>query len=148
MEMILAILAAIILTLFLSFLRYWMNWKQRNDEKTEAVAALRFELQTNLGWLDDVLEARIKLNDEAWAILKNKGYISYLPAPIPRRVISIYDMAHRLNAQISALNEKNRSIYESRGEQREDRDILRDEISELITVLDAKFPKIGRNFAV
>ncbi|MCL5883728.1 MAG: hypothetical protein M1539_07150 [Actinobacteria bacterium] len=148
MEMILAILAAVILTLILTFLRYWMHWKQRNDEKTEAVAALRFELQTNLGWLDDVLEAHILLNDEAWDILKNKGYISYLPAPIPRRVISIYDMVHRLNEQIGVLNEKNRSIYKSRGEQREDRDVLRDEINELITLLDTRFPKIGRNFEV
>ncbi|MCL4474269.1 MAG: hypothetical protein M1455_10085 [Actinobacteria bacterium] len=148
MEMILAILAAVILTLILTFLRYWMHWKQRNDEKTEAVAALRFELQTNLGWLDDVLEAHILLNDEAWVILKNKGYISYLPAPIPRRVISIYDMVHRLNEQIGVLNEKNRSIYKSRGEQREDRDVLRDEINELITLLDTRFPKIGRNFEV
>jgi hypothetical protein len=148
MEMVLAILAAVMLTLILAFFRYWVQSKQRNDKKTEAVAALRFELQTNLGWLDDILENRIQLNDEAWVILKNKGYISYLPAPIPRRVISIYDMVHRLNEQMSVLDEKNRTIYESRGEQGEDSNILRDEISELIKLLDAKFPRIGRNFEV
>jgi len=48
---------------------------EERDEQMEAVAALRFELQSNFVWLDNIFESRNYLRDEAWVALKNKGFI-------------------------------------------------------------------------
>ena len=132
----------------LAFVGYWLTQQQRKsekrDEQIEAVAALRFELQSNLGWIDGILESHNYLRDEAWVTLKNKGYISYLPSPIPMKVISVYDKTHRLNEQIRVLREETQNFNAEKAEQ--DRTALRTEIIELIAMLDIKYPKIGRNF--
>jgi len=62
---------------------------EKLDEQRQAAAAFRFEMQSNLGWLDDILESRNYLRDEAWVKMKNEGYVSYLPSPIPLRIIAV-----------------------------------------------------------
>lgn len=134
----------------LALVGYWLTQQQRKsekrDEQIKAVAALRFELQSNLGWLDSILESHNYLRDEAWVTLKNKGYISYLPAPIPMKVITVYDKTHDLNEQIRILREETQNFNPEKAKQ--DRGALRTKIIELITVLDAKYPKIDKNFRV
>ena len=94
----------------LAVIGWIMTWLQRKmkglDEQREAVAALRFELQSNLGWLVDIVDTHNYLRDEAWVILKNKGYISYLHKPIPIQVIKVYDQLLGLNKYIHTLKEK------------------------------------------
>jgi hypothetical protein len=77
------------------------------------VAALRFEIEFNLEWLDDIFESRNYLRDEAWVGMKNKGYISYLRSPIPLKVITTYNQLHRLNEQIRVLKERPRRVRKS-----------------------------------
>jgi len=133
---------------FLSLVGYWLTRQQRRAEKREeqvqAVAAFRFELQSNLGWIDSIQESRNYLRDEAWVTLKNNGFVSYLPAPIPMKVIAVYDKTHRLNGQIRLLREEAESFDPEKASR--DGAALRADIVELVTVLDAKFPRIGRNF--
>lgn len=120
---------------------------EKRDEQREAVAALRFELESNLGWLDNIFESRNYLRDEAWVQMKNKGYISYLPSPIPSRVIVTYDQLHGLNEQVRLLKETEKGEEEFDAMQAElDRDWLRKSIMSLIELLDAEFPEIGKNF--
>ena len=136
----------------LAIIGWVLTWMQRKakglDEQREAVAALRFELQSNLGWLTDVLETHNYLRDEAWVILKNKGYISYLRKPIPMKVIKVYDQLHGLNEHIRVLKEKihepNKSATDSDAEGLKTE--LGDSIRTLISLLDVQYPKIGKNF--
>ena len=144
MEWIVGISTAV----FLSLVGYWLTKQQRKAEKREeqvqAVAAFRFELQSNLGWIDSMQESRNYLRDEAWVTLKNNGFVSYLPAPIPMRVIAVYDKTHRLNGQIRPLREDAQNFNPEKASQ--DGAALRADIVELITVLDTRFPRIGSNF--
>ncbi len=110
------------------------------------MAALRFELQSNLGWLDDILETRNYLRDEAWVEMKNRGYISYLRRPIPRRVITTYNRLHALNQQIYYLKHPDERDEFSTGEADNIREDLRDSILDLIALLDKTYPRVGRNF--
>jgi len=145
---ILGLLSATALAI-IGFILAWLQRKmKRLDEQREAVAALRFELQSNLGWLVDVVDTHNYLRDEAWVILKNKGYISYLRKPIPMKVIKVYDQLHGLNEHIRTLKEKvhepNKITtgYNMEGLKTE----LEDSIRTLILLLDAQYPKIGKNF--
>lgn len=145
------ILKIFIAALF-AIIGWLLNLLQRKvkglDEQREAVAALRFELQSNLGWLVDVFITHNYLRDEAWVILKNKGYISYLRKPIPMNVIKVYDQLHGLNEHIRTLKEKvhktNKNFidYNAEGLKTE----LGVNIRTLISLLDAHYPKIGKNF--
>jgi len=120
---------------------------EKHGEQREAAAALRFELESNHGWLDDILESRNYLRDEAWVAMKNKGYISYLRSPIPLMVITTYNQLHRLNEQIRVLKEtKQREIKFNARKAMVDRELLRGSISSLIVQMDASYPEIGKNF--
>lgn len=120
----------------------------KRDEQREAVAALRFELQSNLGWIEDILETRNYLRDEAWVIMKNKGYISYLRKPIPKKVIGVYDQLHGLNERVRVIKETQNGV--GRNYDRSDTDHqkmqLKNSIKDLMTLLDNEYPKIGKNF--
>lgn len=147
-DWILGFLSATIIAI-IGWILTWMQRKSKGlDEQREAVAALRFELQSNLGWLSNVLETHNYLRDEAWVLLKNKGYISYLRRPIPMKVIKVYDQLHGLNENIRILKEKidepNKSITNSDAEGF--RTELGDSIPTLISLLDTQYPKIGKNF--
>ena len=124
---------------------------EKRDEQREAVAALRFELESNLEWLDEIFESRNYLRDEAWVGMKNKGYISYLHRPIPRNVITTYDQLHKLNEQIRALKEfepRTKGGAEKFDAKKADADRtrLRESIKGLIALMDATYPEIGKNF--
>jgi hypothetical protein len=69
----------------------------RRAERREAVAALLFELNSNLKFAERVDESRNYLRDEAWVTLKNKGYVSYLAFPLPSLIAIVYDRLHALN---------------------------------------------------
>lgn len=131
----------------LAIIGWFLTWLQRKtakrDEQREAVAALRFELESNLGWLDDIQDSLNYLRDEAWVAMKSKGYISYLKRPIPQKVIEVYDQLHRLNEQIRRLKDNktvDKKIVETYREK------LRVSIKELIKLFDTNFPKIGKHF--
>jgi FtsZ-binding cell division protein ZapB len=128
------------------FLTRRQRERERNTEQTEAAAALRFEVASNLKWADDIFDTRNYLRDEAWCNLKNKGYITYLKKPIPARVIDTYNNLHRLNYWIYVLKEKEQSLsFEEDKACRARKDFLRDAQS-LIDELDLKYPDMARNF--
>jgi len=136
----------------LAIIGWFLTWLQRKvgkrDEQRQAVAALRFELETNLGWIEDIFDTHNYLRDEAWMIMKDKGYISYLRKPIPMKVIRVYDQLHRLNERIRILRETQQEVnrnfnnIEAEGHKTQ----LRESIKELITLFDIDYPKIGKNF--
>ncbi len=136
----------------LAVIGWFLTWLQRKvgkrDEQRQAVAALRFELESNLGWIKDIFDTRNYLRDEAWMIMKNKGYISYLHKPIPIKVIRVYDQLHRLNERIRILKETQQEVNRSFNniEAEGHKTQLRESIKELITLLDVDYPKIGKNF--
>lgn len=131
----------------LAIIGWFLTWLQRKiakcDEQREAVAALRFELESNLRWLDDILDSLNFLRDEAWVAMKSKGYISYLKRPIPQKVIEVYDQLHRLNEQIRRLKD-NKNFDKELAEAYRKKLIV--SIKELIKLFDTKFPKIGKHF--
>ena len=136
----------------LAIIGWLLTWLQRKvskrDEQLEAVAALRFELESNLAWIEDILNTRNYLRDEAWVIVKNKGYISYLRKPIPMKVIRVYDQLHRLNERIRILKETKQGANGSFDsiEAEAHKTQLGESIKQLIALLDAEYPKIGKNF--
>lgn len=127
---------------------HWLRTRaEKRHEERQAAAAFRFELESNLGWLDDIFESLNYLRDEAWVRMKNEGYVSYLPSPIPRKVISVYDQLHRLNRQISVLKKSERGTPDFDTKKAEaDREQLRESIKELIALFDAAYPEIAKNF--
>lgn len=116
---------------------------EKREEQTEAVAALRYELEFNLRWLGNISESLNYLRDEAWLALKNKGYISYLQYPVPLKVIEVYAQLHSLNRQIDSLRN---SVSFDKSMLDANRDELIVSVNELITLLDTRYPSIGRNF--
>ena len=144
MEWLTGFLTALGIAIFGYFLTQQQRKNEKRDEQIEAVAALRFELQSNLEWLDDILESKIYLRDEAWITLKNKGYISYLLAPIPMKVIFTYEKIHLLNEQIHAS--KGEGIRFNLEKAEKAKVEVHNKIMELINLLDLKYPKIGKNF--
>ena len=133
---------------FLTFLAWFVRRLEALDERRKAVAALRFELESNLGWLDDVLKTHNYLRDEAWVILKDKGYISHLCNPIPMQVIKVYGQLHRLNEHSRVLKEK---VPEPNGALTDPdaaslKTDLETSIQTLISKLDTEYSKIGENF--
>lgn len=120
---------------------------EKRDEQREAVAALRFELESNRAWLGDIFESRNYLRDEAWVMMKNKGFISYLPSPIPRTVIATYDQLHSLNERIRVLKEAAEGVEEFDAEKANAaRTRLNGSIVGLIALMDRAYPEIGKNF--
>jgi hypothetical protein len=142
-EWLIGFATAVALALVGYWLTQWQRRAENRDEQIEAVAALRFELESNQGWIHGILESRIYLRDEAWVSLKNKGYISYLPAPVPMKVIAVYEKTHRLNEQIRVLREDGKFDPDRATQDAAD---LGASIAELIAVLDTKYPRIGKNF--
>jgi len=136
----------------LAIIGYFLTWLQRKvsnrDEQRQTVAALRFELESNLGWIEDIFETHNYLRVEAWMIMKNKGYISYLRKPMPMKVIGVYDQLYRLNERIRILKETHQEVNGSFDniEAEDHKTQLRESIKELIALFDVNFPKIGKNF--
>ena len=140
-------LSATVVAIMGWFLTRLQRSLEKRDEQREAVAALRFELESNLRWLEDILESKNYLRDEAWVGLKNKGYISYLRSPIPWRVITTYDELHRLNQQIRLLKDTSGAAEEFDLNKAEaDCKRLRESIVGLMALMDATYPEIGKNF--
>lgn len=117
-------------------------------EQRLAAAAFRFELQSNLGWLDEIIETRNYLRDEAWVKMKNEGLVSYLNSPIPMKIIDTYDEVHKLNEQIRVLktssNERETEVAKRKAIFI--RDNLKKKLQNLTDVIDKSYPKIGKNF--
>lgn len=138
--------------LTLVFIGWFLSWLQRKmkekDEKREAVAALRFELESNLKWTEDILESHNYLRSDAWSIMKDKGYISYLRKPIPLEVIRVYDQMHRMNRFIKLLRENSKKVDTPINKNDADnfRTQLKESIHNLIKLLDDEYPRIGKNF--
>ncbi|MEX2245275.1 MAG: hypothetical protein WEC75_01185 [Dehalococcoidia bacterium] len=120
----------------------------RRDEQRQAAAAFRFELETNLLWLQNVLGSLNYLRDEAWIKMKNEGYASYLKRPIPVTIIQVYDELHRFNHNLKLLKEREPSAQNwLNKEAPRDADGLASNIKALIHQLDSTYPEIARNFA-
>jgi predicted RNA-binding protein len=94
--------------------------------------------------MDDIIDSKIFLRDEAWSILKNKGYISYLPAPIPMDVIFTYEKIHLLNREIASVREHAQDP--DLRKMREAKIEVHKRIVTLIEVLDRRYPAIGKHF--
>ena len=145
-------ISGFLMAITLAIIGWFLTWLQRKvskrDEQLQAVAALRFELESNLSWIKDIFDTRNYLRDEAWVIMKNKGYISYLRKPIPMKVIRAYDQLHRLNERIRILKETQQEVNGSFDniEAEDYRTQLRESIKELIALFDVYYPKIGKNF--
>lgn len=144
MEWLIGFLTAVFITVFGYLLTQQQRKYEKRDEQIEAVAALRFELQSNLEWMDDIFESKIYLRDEAWCTLKNKGYISYLVAPIPMKVITTYEKIHLLNEQIHILISETESLNLEKLQKAKVE--AHNEIGNLIKLLDVQCPRIGKNF--
>lgn len=130
------------------FARYHSLLEHKREQKL-AAAAFRFELQSNMGWLDEITETRNYLRDEAWVKMKNEGFVSYLNSPIPMKIIYIYDELHKLNEQIRVLKTSS-DQYELKATKEKAvfiRDNLKSNLQELIDIIDRNYPKIGKNFA-
>ena len=136
----------------LAIVGWVLTWLQRKVSKREeqraAAAALRFELQSNLGWIGDILDTRNYLRDEAWTVMRTKGYISYLPEPIPMKVVKVYDQLQGVNERIRILKETPQEVNKSFDSIEADarKTLLRESMEELAALLDAEYPEIGRNF--
>ncbi len=145
-------ISGFLMAITLAIIGWFLTWLQRKvskrDEQLQAVAALRFELESNLSCIEDIFDTLNYLRDEALVIMKNKGYISYLRKPIPMKVIRAYDQLHRLNDRIRILKETQQEVNGSFDniEAEDYRTQLRESIKELIALFDVYYPKIGKNF--
>jgi hypothetical protein len=126
----------------------------RRKEREEAVAALRFELESNVNWATDCINRKLYLRDEACLSLRGTGYISYLRKPIPQKVIECYATMYRMNHILAILKgdkpaEKG-SIKESETKYLEEAKAYRNKFVEeaktLYALLDKNYPSIGKNF--
>lgn len=129
-------------------LRLLQQLLRKREEKREAVGALWFETASNIRWCENIFDTWNYLRDEAWREIKNKGYISYLSAPIPGQVILVYDFLHRLNHQIKVARHPDgtkRPVYDERAAM-----VYRDEFvkeaNQLIEHFNMRYKKIGRNY--
>jgi hypothetical protein len=75
------------------------DYLQRRIERKQVVAALLFEINSNLRFAKNVGASKNYLRDEAWIDLKKKGYVSYLAAPLPSKIADVYERLHTLNQQ-------------------------------------------------
>ena len=80
------VVAVIIAACLGYFLSRYRTFIERREEQRLAAAAFRFELESNLGWLDDIVETRNYLRDEAWIRMKNEGFFTYLIPPFQNRL--------------------------------------------------------------
>lgn len=139
---------------FLGFLvNYGLNLLSRRIERREAAAALRFEVHANLIWVNDIIDSLVLLRDEAWVHLKNKGYISYLPYPIPLKVTIVYEKTHYLNRLIEKLrdHDNNNELLKTDEERRRNvagriRDELTSLMPDLIRDIDSEYPDFRDRF--
>jgi hypothetical protein len=117
-------------------------------KRLEAVAALRFELASNLLWLDSVLQSLNYLRDEAWVAMKNNGYISYLKAPLPMMVARAYDRMHALNGLVREIRRCDSSSEEQDLRDRAQSAVteFRSSCEELIHLFDTNYSSIAKNF--
>jgi hypothetical protein len=122
---------------------YLLEERKRKRIKIEeiqtAIRRLYDEALNNQQWLSDLEKTRLYLRDEAWGLLKNDGYLVYLPKDISMRVADVYKYLHTLNESIRELreavtNKKKVDAYEKRV--REGIEQLRPVLQELISNLE------------
>ena len=120
----------------------------RRRKRSEAAAALMFELASNLLWLDSVLQSLNYLRDEAWVAMKNNGYISYLKAPLPMMVARSYDRMHALNGLVREIRHCESPVEQPKLRERAQSaiDEFRSSCEELIRLFDTNYSSIARNF--
>lgn len=78
-----------------------LNRKRRVREQVEA---LRFEIESNIQWADNIFRSLNYLRDEAWVRLKNE-HIGSLNSSIREKVAHAYDRLHALNRCIKIARE-------------------------------------------
>jgi len=113
----------------------------KRKEKREAAALIRLESEMNILWLDDVLKSKLWFRDEAFVEMKKRGFISYLPRPLPYLIAQAYDTLYRVNY----LTERARS-GEPVLDLEKEVEVLRNRLETVNTVLDRHFKSISRNF--
>lgn len=113
----------------------------KRKEKREAAALIRLESEMNMLWLDDVLRSKLWFREEAFVEMKKKGYISYLPRPLPYLIAQSYDTIYRINY----LTERARA-GELVPELASEIEVLRTQLAAVNAVIDQHFKKISRNY--
>jgi hypothetical protein len=144
------LLVGAMLALIALGMRVLEQYLLKRDQQQDAAAALRFELELNLAWLDRIFDTRNYLRDEAWVGMKNKGWISYLPNPIPRQVIEVYDRLHGVNELVHDLKEPSTSDEERKSIMKRGQPAaaeLRTATATLTDELGHHFPRMAKNFA-
>jgi len=77
----------------------------RREEIETAIRRLYDEAVSNQQWLSDLTNTRLYLRDEAWVLLKNQGYLFFLPKNVSMTVADVYKYLHALNENTRALRE-------------------------------------------
>jgi hypothetical protein len=92
-----------------AFVVYLLEERKRRKIKREevhtAIRRLYDEAFSNLQWLNDLITTRLYLRDEAWVLLKNQGYLSYMPKDILIDVANVYKYLHAVNESIRQLRD-------------------------------------------
>ena len=104
-QIIVPIITAIVGAIVGALSMYAIGQLNRRRRLTEALAALRYEIEANVEWLDSVFKSLNYLRDEAWRTVKNEGYILYLDPPIPLMITGVYDEVHALNQRIKVIRD-------------------------------------------
>lgn len=79
--------------------------KIKHEEIETAIRCLYDEALSNQRWLSDLSKTRLYLRDEAWVLLKNQGYLIYLPKDASMKVADVYKYLHAVNEIIRELRE-------------------------------------------
>ena len=69
------------------------------------LVALRFEVQSNIEWANNIFNSLNCLRDEAWLSLKNEGHTGSLRSPVLVLIARVYDRLHALNEQVKAIRD-------------------------------------------
>ena len=104
-QVIVPIITAIVGAVVGALSMYAISQLNRRRRLAEVLAALRYEIEANVEWLDSVFKSLNYLRDEAWRTVKNEGYILYLDPPIPLMITGVYDRVHALNQRIKIIRE-------------------------------------------
>jgi hypothetical protein len=146
---LLAVLSAATGAIIASLLSWLQQKARRRAERREAVVRLRYELQSNLRWLDDLPEARNYLRDDVWVAMMIKGYVAYAAAPIQMQAIETHNQMYAVNEHTRVVREREQEPEPGRAaadiDAKGHEDELRASIRRLISLLDAEYPRIGEN---
>ncbi|MBI3170558.1 MAG: flagellar FliJ family protein [Chloroflexi bacterium] len=126
-----------------AFVVYSLEERKRKQIKNEgiqtAIRRLYDEALSNQQWLSDIDKTRLYLRDEAWVLLKNDGYLVYLPKDISTKVANVYKYLHSLNGYIRELREaitNKRKVVANQKQVGEGIEQLRPLLQELISQLE------------